>query len=64
MSYSQTEKFFSTLNIPMMAPKTYKTHEGIVGPIIELVAKESCTEAVKTECQFTIENICELEKSL
>lgn len=42
--------------------KVYKLHERIVGPIIELVAKETCAEAAEEERQLTLDNLEELKK--
>lgn len=47
-----------------MCSVTYKRYEREIGPIIELVAKQSCEEAVKLERSSTIENIESLEKLL
>lgn len=47
-----------------MSKTTYKRYEREVGPIIELVAKESCLEACKEERKLTLLNLDKLQKRL
>ena len=59
-----SNKFLSAMDIPCMDAKTFKTHERIIGPVVEFVAKESCIEATTLERVLTLENIEELKKLL
>ena len=45
----QLNTFLSAVNIPPISSSTMKRIERVVGPVIEMVAKESCEEAVKLE---------------
>ena len=47
-----------------MDSHTFKNNERIIGPIVELVAKESCAEAAALERVLTLESINELKKLL
>ncbi|CAB0044998.1 unnamed protein product, partial [Trichogramma brassicae] len=53
---TQMNKFFSVLQLPNINEKVLKSHERIVGPIVELVAEESCLKAADLERTLTIEN--------
>ncbi|XP_058809719.1 uncharacterized protein LOC131674917 [Phymastichus coffea] len=57
-------KFFNVLDLPTVDSHTFKTHERIIGPIVEAVAKESFTEATAMERLLTVESIEELKKLL
>lgn len=57
-------KWLSTVDLPPMESKLFKRHERIIGPLIELVAKESCSEAAAMERLLTLENIEQLKKLL
>ena len=59
---TQLNKFLSTIGAPTMDFNLFKRQERIIGPIIELVAKESCIEATMQERQATIESLDELNK--
>lgn len=52
------------MNLPIMDSPLFKRHERIIGPVIERVAKESCTEATAMEKALTIESINELQQLL
>ncbi|KAL7307240.1 hypothetical protein TKK_0000961 [Trichogramma kaykai] len=60
----QLNKLFSILDLPKIDEKTLKCHERIIGPVVELIAKESCYEAAKTERSLTIKNLDTLKKLL
>lgn len=53
-----------TLEIPSLNNKVFKVHERVIGPIIEAVAKETCSEAVEEERMLKINHVDELEKFL
>jgi len=61
---TQLNKIFSSIDLPNMDDKLLKKHERIIGPIVEFVAKESCSEAAIAERTLTLENITELKKLL
>lgn len=61
---NKVNKFISTINIPTINSQLYKTHERIIGPIIENVAKESCLEAAFLEREATLHDADELKKYL
>ena len=63
-SDTHINKFLSTINVPGISNSMYKRHEREIGPVIEIIAKESCAEAAKLERKLTIENLEELEQLL
>ena len=52
------------MDVPCIDSHTFKNNERIIGPIVELVAKESCSEAAALERVLTIDSIEELKKLL
>lgn len=52
------------MNISNMCAKTFKKFEREVGPVVEVVANNSCREATKKERLLTIAKYKELEKGL
>ncbi|KAL7293956.1 hypothetical protein TKK_0012536 [Trichogramma kaykai] len=53
---TQLNKLFSIMDLPNIDASILKNHERIVGPVVELVAQESCYNAAKVERSSTIEN--------
>ena len=47
-------EIFSTMNIPTMSRACFKTREREVGQTVEMVAKESCKEALSLEREHNI----------
>ncbi|XP_077260515.1 uncharacterized protein LOC143896491 [Temnothorax americanus] len=64
LGYTSVNKYLQCLNIPNMSPSSYKRYEREIGPIIEVVAKQSCQEATKLEQFLTIQNVESLERLL
>ncbi|KAJ8684693.1 hypothetical protein QAD02_020486 [Eretmocerus hayati] len=64
IGHSHLEKLFSIMDLPVLSQSVYKQHERMVGPILELVAKESCSEATAMERLLTEESINELKELL
>lgn len=52
------------MDLPTVNSQLFKTHERIIGPVIEHVAKESCIEAVEEERSLTIKNVDKLKELL
>lgn len=52
------------MDIPKIHDKLLKEHERLIGPVVELVAKESCCEATAMERTLTLENIESLKQLL
>ena len=48
------------MDLPCMTQKTFKKYEREIGPVVELVAKDSCEKAAKIEKDLTIENVSTL----
>lgn len=63
LGFTSINKYLQCLNIPNMCSTSYKRHEREIGPIIELVTKQSC-QATKLERALTIKNSEFLEKVL
>ncbi|XP_077279100.1 uncharacterized protein LOC143906731 [Temnothorax americanus] len=61
---TQLNKIFNCMDLPNINDQLFKKHERIIGPIVEFVAKESCSEAAIAERTLTLENIIELKKLL
>lgn len=57
-------KLFGVMDIPVINEQLLKHHERLIGPVVEIVAKESCCEATAMERALTIENIESLKKLL
>ncbi|XP_063991234.1 uncharacterized protein LOC135169826 isoform X5 [Diachasmimorpha longicaudata] len=55
-------KLLASAGIPTMHYNTYKDYENRVGPVVEMIAKESCDKAVKIERELTIKNVEDIEK--
>lgn len=64
MGPTKVNDFSKTMDLPGMTPKTFKKHERIVGPVIEVVADETVEEAVESERTITMEKIEEIKKTL
>ena len=61
---TQINKILSTLDLPVITAELFKLHEGIIGPVVEIVAKESCCAATAMERLLTMEKVDELKKLL
>lgn len=64
MGQTQLDKLFTTMGLPSFNPTLFKDHERIIGPVIELIAKETCSEATALERTLTEESIDTLKASL
>lgn len=64
VGHTGLDKLLYPLNIPNMSASTYKRYEREIGPIVELVARDSCLEACKEERELTLNNLNELRKRL
>lgn len=58
------DKLASIMDLPAVNSNLFKSHERIVGPIIEKVAKDSCAQATVDEKTLTLECLDELKKLL
>ena len=52
IGFSHVNSILTSLNIPNMTRKTYKTRECEVGKVAELVAKGSCEDMLNAECEM------------
>lgn len=64
IGFSNLNKWLTCMNIPSIDFKTYKRYEAEVGQSIEIVAKESCKEAVALEKKLTMENADKIQENL
>ncbi|XP_034948881.1 uncharacterized protein [Chelonus insularis] len=64
LGFSSTTSLFQTMNIPTMSSRTFKKLEREVGPVVEIIAKESCKKAVALERALTIKNLENLQEKL
>lgn len=64
MGPTKVNDFSKTMDLPGMNTKTFKKHERIIGPIIEMVADETVADAVEIERGMTMEKIEEIKKTL
>lgn len=44
------------MNIPNMTARKYKNYEREIGPVLKLVAQESCSKACDKERNLTLKN--------
>ncbi|XP_058806469.1 uncharacterized protein LOC131672927 [Phymastichus coffea] len=63
MGQTHLSELFTVMELPSINSQTFKKHEQIIGPIIEFVAKERCSEAAM-ERAMTEESIEEMKKLL
>lgn len=64
MGPTKVNDFSKTMDLPGMTPKTFKKHERIIGPIIEIVADETVADSVEAERMVTMEKIEAIKKTL
>lgn len=51
---THVNSFLSALNIPIFFSKTLKRYERIAGNAIEIVAEDSCKEAIEVEKRLSL----------